>query len=140
MAENNKQEVIFPSSIIEKDILDRCASPGIHITNPYTGLGKSYALSHAAVNGLLEQFARVVYVVPQLKLRDEGVEGVMKHVRNKPDIEESDVLVLRSKIGNFTEIEEPETLLERFTEEFCFILNKVADNDLSDMDCEAKAK
>ena len=140
MAENNKQEVIFPSSIIEKDILDRCASPGIHITNPYTGLGKSYALSHAAVNGLLEQFARVVYVVPQLKLRDEGVEGVMKHVRNKPDIEESDVLVLRSKIGNFTEIEEPETLLEKFTEEFSSILNKVADNDLSDMDCEAKAK
>ena len=140
MEYKEQKEVIIPSSIIEKDILERCMSPGIHITNPYTGLGKSYALSHAAVNGLLDNFARVVYIVPQLKLRDEGVEGVMKHVHNRPDIDESDVLVLRSKIGNFTEIEEPEVILERFTEEFCSILNKIPDNELSDRDCDLKVR
>ena len=132
--------VILPSSIIEKDILERCISPGIHITNPYTGLGKSYALAHAAVNGLLDNFTRVVYVVPQLKLRDEGVEGIMKHVRKRPDIEEGDVLVLRSKIGNFTEIENLETLLDGFTEEFCAIMEKVSDSDLSDRDSETRIK
>lgn len=140
MKENNNKEIIFPSDIIEKDLLTRCIAPGIHITNPYTGLGKSYALSHAAVNGLLESFARVVYIVPQLKLRDEGVEGIMKHVRNRPDINEEDVLVLRSKVGNFTEIENLESLLENFAEKFCFVLDKISDDVLSDQDINIKSK
>lgn len=140
MKENENKEITFPSDIIEKDLLTRCISPGIHITNPYTGLGKSYALSHAAVNGLLDNFTRVVYIVPQLKLRDESVEGIMKHVRNRPDIKEDDVLVLRSKVGNFTEIENPEYLLKDFTEQFCSVLEKISDEELSDRDIDIKNK
>ena len=140
MKENNNKEVILPSDIIEKDLLTRCIAPGIHITNPYTGLGKSYALSHAAVNGLLDSFSRVVYIVPQLKLRDEGVEGIMKHVRNRPDMNEDDVLVLRSKVGNFTEIENPDKLLENFSEQFCSILEKISNDELSDRDIIIKEK
>lgn len=140
MKENENKEITFPSDIIEKDLLTRCISPGIHITNPYTGLGKSYALSHAAVNGLLDNFTRVVYIVPQLKLRDESVEGIMKHVRNRPDIKENDILVLRSKVGNFTEIENPEYLLKDFTEQFCSVLEKISDEELSDRDIDIKNK
>ena len=135
-----QNEVMFPSTVIEKDILNRCTSPGIHITNPYTGLGKSYALAHAATNGLLDTFERVVYIVPQLKLRDEGVEGIMKHVRNRPGIDENDVLVLRSKIGNFTEIENTEIILQTFTESFITILDKINDDDLSEQDSDVRGK